>query len=71
RLADLIQDLDALAPVRAANRRWVLDRYPFARTGAALQEAVAAAWARPGDDAVAVHPAAWLDTLGPNFTAYA
>jgi hypothetical protein len=70
-VADLIQDLDALAPVRAANRRWVLDRYPFARTGAALEEAVAASWARPGADAVAVHPAAWLDTLGPNFTAYA
>lgn len=70
-VADLIQDLDALAPLRAENRRWVLDRYPFARTGAALQEAVAAAWARPGADAAAVHPAAWLDTLGPHFTAYA
>ncbi|MEC5200394.1 glycosyltransferase involved in cell wall biosynthesis [Arthrobacter sp. PL16] len=70
-VASLIQDLDALASVRAANRRWVLDRYPFARTGTALQEAVAAAWARPGSDAVAVHPVAWLDTLGPHFTAYA
>lgn len=70
-VADLIQNLDALAPVRAANRRWVLDRYQFARTGAALEEAVAAAWARPGSDAVAVHPVAWLDSLGPNFTAYA
>lgn len=70
-VASLIQDLDALASVRAENRHWVLDRYPFARTGAALQEAVAAAWARPGSNAVAVHPAAWLDTLGPNFTAYA
>jgi glycosyltransferase involved in cell wall biosynthesis len=70
-VASLIQDLDALAPVRAENRRWVLDRYPFDRTGTALEEAVAAAWTRPGTDAVAVHPAAWLDTLGPHFTAYA
>lgn len=70
-VADLIQHIDALAPVRAANRRWVLDRYPFARTGAALQEAVAAAFARPGTEAVAEHPVAWLDSLGPHFTAYA
>lgn len=71
KVAGLIQDIDVLAPVRAANRTWVLDRYPFARTGAALQEAVAAAWARPGSDAMAVHPVAWLDSLGPHFTAYA
>ena len=70
-VAGLIRDIDALATVRAANRRWVLERYPFARTGAALHEAVAAAWAQPGSDTVAVHPAAWLDTLGPHFTAFA
>lgn len=71
RVADLVQNIAALSPVRAANRVWVLDRYTFARTGAALEEAVAAARARPGNDAVAVHPTAWLDTLGPHFTAYA
>ncbi|KNC19401.1 hypothetical protein AC792_06635 [Arthrobacter sp. RIT-PI-e] len=70
-VADLIGNLDSLAPVRTENRRWVLERYPSARTGAALQEAVASAWPRPGTDTVAVHPAAWLDTLGPNFTAFA
>ncbi|WP_165066434.1 glycosyltransferase [Marisediminicola senii] len=71
RVADLIHDIGALAEMRAANRHWVLERYPFARTQAALQEAVAAAFARPGADSLAVHPVAWLDSLGPNFTAYA
>ncbi|WP_188676195.1 glycosyltransferase [Subtercola lobariae] len=70
-VAELIQNIDALAPLRAANRSWVLERNSFAQTDAALQEAVAAAWAGPGDDALAVHPVAWLDSLGPNFTAYA
>ncbi|MEF2976442.1 glycosyltransferase [Subtercola sp. YIM 133946] len=70
-VADLIANVDALAPVRIANRRWVLERYPFARTAAALEAAVAAALARPGADSIAVHPAAWLDSLGANFTAYA
>ncbi|TYC99409.1 glycosyltransferase [Arthrobacter echini] len=70
-VVDLVQNIEALSAVRAANRLWVLDRYTFARTGAALEEAVAAARVRPGSDAVAVHPAAWLDTLGPHFTAYA
>ncbi|WP_172582771.1 glycosyltransferase [Subtercola boreus] len=71
RVAELIQNIDARASVRAANRRWVLERYPFARTAAALQEAVDAAWAGPGADTVAEHPVAWLESLGPNFTAYA
>ncbi|KQO00974.1 MULTISPECIES: glycosyltransferase [unclassified Arthrobacter] len=71
RVAALMQELNTLTPVRAANRRWVLDRYPFARTGAALEEAVAAARERPGAATVAVHPVAWLDTLGPHFTAFA
>jgi glycosyltransferase involved in cell wall biosynthesis len=71
RVADLIARRETLAPLRTENRRWVLERYPSSRTGAALEEAVAAARARPGVDASAVHPAAWLDRLGPNFTAYA
>jgi glycosyltransferase involved in cell wall biosynthesis len=71
KVAALIQELDTLTTERAANRRWVLERYPFARTGAALEEAVAAARERPGAATVAVHPVAWLDTLGPHFTAYA
>lgn len=70
-VADLIGRLDALAPLRAANRRWVLKRYPMVRTDAALREAVNAAFGRPGAYAVATHPAAWLDRLGPNFTACA
>lgn len=71
RVADLIEGLDALAPARAANRRWVLDRYPLVRTDTALQQAVETAFRRPGAEAMATHPVAWLDTLGPNFTAYA
>lgn len=71
KVVELLARADELAPVRAANRAWVLQRYPPALTDAALQVAVAAAFARPGADAVATHPVAWLDTLGPHFTAYA
>ncbi|WP_172592089.1 glycosyltransferase [Subtercola boreus] len=71
RVAELIHDIDDRESLRAANRRWVLDRYTFERTGAALEEALSAARERPGRASVAVHPAAWLDSLGPNFTAYA
>ena len=71
RVADLIRDVDTLGSVRAANRRWVLARYPFTRTGTALEEAVDAARLRPGGEAIATHPVAWLDTLGPHFTAFA
>ncbi|WP_111768052.1 glycosyltransferase [Nakamurella deserti] len=71
RIAELIAHADGSAPLRAANRRWVLDRYPLSRTAGALDAAVTAAFARPGSAAVATHPAAWIDVLGPHFTAYA
>ncbi len=59
------------ARLGAANRRWVLERYSLDRTATALRSAVAAAFERPGAAALATHPVAWLDVLGPNFTAYA
>ncbi|WP_295702748.1 glycosyltransferase [Lapillicoccus sp.] len=68
---DLLARATELAPLREANREWVLDRYSLARTGEALEAVVAAAFERPGADAVAAHPAAWLGALGPHFTAYA
>ena len=71
RVAELVTDAAALADVRAANRAWVLDRYPRTATAAALEAAVGDAFARPGSAATAIHPAAWLDALGPHFTAYA
>ena len=71
RVVDLVSRARELAPVRAANRAWVLDRYSPAHTDAALRAAVAAAFQRPGAAAVATHPVAWLSMLGPNFTAYA
>lgn len=70
-VVDLLARADDLAPLRAANRAWVLARYPLTRTDGALRSAVAAAFERPGADAVATHPVAWLDALGPHFTAYA
>ncbi|MEO5833186.1 MAG: glycosyltransferase [Nakamurella sp.] len=71
KVVELLARADELAGVRVANRDWVLERYTLARTGAALQTAVAAAFERPGSDATATHPVAWIDTLGPHFTAYA
>ncbi len=71
RIADLLARADGLTAVRAANRAWVLQRYSFGRTAAALTSAVDDALSRPGCAAKATHPAAWLDVLGPNFTAYA
>lgn len=71
RVVDLIQRAADLTSARAANRAWVLERHPMARTDRALQAAVAAAFATPGGAAIATHPAGWLDALGPNFTAYA
>jgi glycosyltransferase involved in cell wall biosynthesis len=70
-IADLIARADELAHLRAANRSWVLERYGIDQTAAALQAAVDAAFARPGEPTTATHPAGWLDVLGPNFTAYA
>ncbi len=69
-IADLLTRADGLTTARAANRAWVLDRYTFERTAAALTSAVDVALAGPGQRATATHPAAWLDALGPNFTAY-
>lgn len=71
RVVDLLSRAADLEPVRTANRAWVLERYPLARTEAALVAAVESAYARPGAAAVATHPVAWLDALGANFTAYA
>ncbi len=71
RVVDLVQRAAGLESVRAANREWVLERYTPARTAAALDAAVTRAFTRPGSAAVATHPVAWLDALGPNFTAFA
>lgn len=71
RVVDLVQRAAALTALRTANRAWVLECYPPGRTAAALLDAVEAASSRPGAHAVATHPAAWLDTLGPHFTAFA
>ncbi|MDQ2755977.1 MAG: glycosyltransferase [Actinomycetota bacterium] len=71
RVVDLVQRSGELAALRTANREWVLERCALEHTATALRGAVAAALARPGGEAVATHPAAWLDTLGPSFTAFA
>lgn len=71
RVAELLDRAAVLGPLRTANRDWVLARYPLSRTAAALATAVEDAFARPGSDAVATHPAAWLGVLGPHFTAFA
>ncbi len=71
RVVDLVQRAGDLEAVRAANREWVLERYTPARTATALDAAVTTAFTRPGSATVATHPVAWLDALGPNFTAYA
>ena len=69
--AELLTRAEELSSVRASNRAWVLERYSFARTGSALTAAVETMLNRPGGPATATHPAAFLDVLGPNFTAYA
>lgn len=70
RVVDLVARADELASRRTANRDWVLERYPLARTAAALEAAVAEAFERPGAAGVATHPVAWLGALGAHFTAY-
>lgn len=70
-MVEAVRRSGELEPVRVANRSWVLERYSFDRTATALLEAVARAGQRPGTAATATHPAAWLDALGPNFTAFA
>ncbi len=71
RVVDLVQRAPGLAATRAANRDWVLERHSQARTATALERAVAAAFDRPGSATLATHPVAWIDALGPSFTAYA
>ncbi len=70
-VADLLSRAGELSAVRLANRAWVLERYPFQGTAGALTSAVEAALTRPGRATVATHPEAWLDIMGPRFTAYA
>ena len=62
---------DSLGPVRAANRAWVLERHSPEVARTALLTAASAAFDGPGGRSVATPPAAWLDTLGPSFTAWA
>ena len=68
---DLLARSPGLAAVRAANREWVLQHYSQELTERALLAAVTDAFALPGTATEATHPAAWLDTLGPQFTAWA
>ena len=71
RVAELLAQAEEFAPLRTANRAWVLQRYSVASTRAALTAALEALAAGPGAAGTAIHPAAWLDRLGPGFTAYA
>lgn len=71
RVVDLLGRADELVPLRAGNRAWVLERYSAARAASALLAAVDRAFAGPGGDAVARHPASLLHLLGPSFTAWA
>lgn len=71
RVLDLLARADSLGPVRAANRAWVLERHSPEVARTALLAAASAAFDGPGGRSVATHPAAWLDTLGPSFTAWA
>lgn len=70
-VVDLVRRAPGLDALRRANREWVLQRHTAERTAAALLSAVEEADARPGSAATATHPAAWLDVLGPGWTAWA
>ncbi|MEO6881773.1 MAG: glycosyltransferase [Mycobacteriaceae bacterium] len=70
-VVDLVHRAPELGALRRANRAWVLDRYRTEKTAAALLAATEATLTRPGAAATATHPAAWLDVLGPSFTAWA
>ena len=70
-IADLLLAADDLAAVREQNRAWVLEHYSFDRTRSALLGAVETMLRREGRQAIATHPAASLELLGANFTAYA
>ena len=71
RVAELLAHADECGPLRTANRAWVLQRHSAAGASTALTSALEAAEAGPGAVSTATHPAAWLDRLGPGFTAYA
>lgn len=71
RVLDLLTRADELASLRAANRAWVLERYSIRRAEQSLSAAVKRAFAGPGGDALAQHPAALLHLLEPGFTAWA
>ncbi len=71
RVLDLLTRADELAPLRAANRDWVLERYSSGRAEQALLTVVVDAFRGRGGDVVAQHPAALLHLLGPSFTAWA
>lgn len=71
RVVDLVARRAELAPLARANRDWALRHHPRPTTRTALLEGVAEARCRPGAATRATHPAAWLDALGPHFTAFA
>ena len=71
KVAELLLEADDLAPVRQQNRAWVLEHYSFDRTRSSLLDAVRTMLGREGRPATATHPAASLELLGANFTAYA
>lgn len=70
-VVDLVRRAPELGELRRANRAWVLQRHSAEVTAVALLAAVDAALERPGAAACATHPAAWLDVLGPGWTAWA
>lgn len=70
-VVDLVRRAPELGELRRANRAWVLQRHSAEVTAVALLAAVDAALERPGAAASATHPAAWLDGLGPGWTAWA
>ena len=69
-VVELLDRADELAPLAAANRTWVLERYHPAVTQAALLDAVNEARARPSAAAIAIHPAAHLPALPAGFTLF-
>ncbi len=71
KIAEVLEGADKLSTVRTENREWVLERYSYHRTKAALTAALDIVLDRAGGSATAIHPAALLDLVGPNFTAYA
>ena len=71
RVVDLVLRADELDELAAANRDWLRARYSREHTRSDLLAALDVAAEGPGAAATATHPAAWLGSLGPNFTAYA